>query len=48
MTNTILKKEKHLFGVAYIFKDLAHYHHGATWGHAGRHGAGEGAESPTS
>ena len=30
------------------FRGLAHYHHGGTWRCAGRQGAGEVAESPTS
>ena len=41
-------KGKALTGMAYIFKCLVHYHHGVTWWHAGRHGAGEVAKCPTS
>ena len=41
-------KGKHLIGVAHIFRGLIHYHHGETWWHAGRHGAGEGTESSMS
>ena len=44
----ISDKEKHLIGEAYIFRGSVHYYHGATWWHAGRHGAGEVAGSPTS
>ena len=48
MTATILMKEKHLIGVAYVFRGLVHYYHGVTWWRADRHGAGEVSESPTS
>ena len=42
-------KGNYLVGVAYLkFRGLVHYHHGGTWWHAGRHGAGDVAESPTS
>ena len=41
MTTATLIKEKHLIGVASIFTRLVHYHHGVTWWHASRHGAGE-------
>ena len=30
MTSATLTKEKHLIGVAYIFRGLVHYHHGVT------------------
>ena len=43
-----LIKGKYFIGVAYIFRGLVRYHHGATRWHAGRRGTGEGAESPTS
>ena len=45
MTKATLIKEKHLIGVTYIWRGLVHYHHGAAWWHAGRHGARE-AKSP--
>ena len=45
---TTLIKENHLIEVAYIFRDLVHYHHGVAWCRAGRHGPGEVAESPSS
>ena len=41
-----LIKEKHYIRMAYIFRNLVHYHHGAAWWPAGRHGAEDGAESP--
>ena len=44
----ILVKEKHCVAVAYILRGLVHFYHGAMWEHTGRHGAGEGAEHPTS
>ena len=31
--------------VAHRFRSLVHYHHGGTWQHTGKHGAGEGAQS---
>ena len=39
---------KHLIGMAHVFRGLVHYHHGATWWHAGRHGTGEEAENAIS
>ena len=42
-------KRKHFFGVAHVqFRWSFHYYHGGSWRHAGRHGAGVVAESPTS
>ena len=48
MTMATLIKEKHLVGVAYIFRDLVQSHLGGTWWLAGRQDAGEAAECPTS
>ena len=48
MTIAVLINETHLIGMAHIFKGLVHNHHGVTWWHAGRHGAGKEAESPKS
>ena len=41
-------KSKHLIVVAYSLRGSVHYHHSGTWQHAGRCGAGEAAENPTS
>ena len=42
-TATLVKENKHWGGSLTV-----HDHHGGTWWRAGRHGAGEAAESPTS
>lgn len=41
-----LSKEKQLID-ALQFRGSIHYHHGGTWQHTGRYGAGEGDESFT-
>lgn len=41
MVTATLIKETILWGLAYSFRGSIHYHHGGTWWHAGRHGAGE-------
>ena len=43
-----LIKEKHLVGMADIFRSLVHYHHSAICWHTGKHDAGEVAKCPTS
>ena len=48
MTTVTLIKEKHLIGVAYIFRGLVYCHLGVNWWRAVRHGARGGAENPTS
>ena len=40
-------KGKHLIGVPYCFRGLAHYHHGRTWQHVGRQ-VGEASVCSTS
>ena len=46
--NSNSNKEKHLTGTGLQFRGLDHYYHSGIWWRAGRHGAGEGAEIPTS
>jgi hypothetical protein len=51
MTMASLIKENISLGLAYSFysfRGLVHYCHDGTWLDAGRHGAGEGAESSIS
>ena len=48
MITATLTNEKLLIGLAYIFRGLVYYLHGATWWCVGRHGAEEVAECPSS
>ena len=48
MTMATLIREDIELGLAWSFRGSVHYHHGGTWWHAGRRGAGEVAESSTS
>lgn len=41
LTMAIFIKKERLIWVAYIIENLVYHHHGGTWSHVDRHGAGE-------